>query len=41
MASQPVPLIELDACRPVLVDREKPAAKPDGTKPDNGKAAAS
>jgi len=27
--SAPVPVIELDACRPVLVDRDKPAAEDD------------
>lgn len=27
--SAPVPLVELDACRPVLVDRDKPAAEAD------------
>lgn len=37
--SAPVAVIELDRRHPVLVER--PAAKPDGDRPDNGKAAAS
>lgn len=40
MASAPVPVIELDACRPVLVDRDKPATEADDDSPDSGSAAA-
>jgi hypothetical protein len=32
--SAPVPLIELDACRPVLVDRDKPVTEADDREAD-------